>query len=160
MGAIPREIRLTEVRQKALRSLGRLKVRRAVPIMVIGLSEEMAGLRKEAAAALGEIAHPAARLGLEGLVNDPDPNVRKTARWALVKLAVYRIILDIGSRMMRSPLVSASTFSRKPGATSRDAGLVLRRLTPPSERSPAAERAASGGYAPGRWRRYHRVGSA
>lgn len=74
------------MRQKALRSLGRLKERRAVPSILDALREEMASLRKEAAAALGEIGDSAARAGLEAAANDPDPDVRKTVRWALQRL--------------------------------------------------------------------------
>ena len=47
------------------------------------LSHEISNLRKEAAAALGEIADPAALVFLEPAVGDPDPDVRKLVRWAI-----------------------------------------------------------------------------
>jgi HEAT repeat protein len=46
----------------------------------------MASLRKEAAAALGEIADPSVRDALMEHVSDADPDVRKTVRWALTRL--------------------------------------------------------------------------
>jgi HEAT repeat protein len=71
------------VRLKALRSLGKLKIARAIPAIAPSLAHPQANLRKEAAAALGEIADPAAQPLLESVVNDPDPEVRKNARWAI-----------------------------------------------------------------------------
>jgi len=49
-----------QVRLKAARSLGKMKVARAVPAIGTCISHPQANLRKEAAAALGEIADPAA----------------------------------------------------------------------------------------------------
>ncbi|MGX5805907.1 HEAT repeat domain-containing protein [Bradyrhizobium sp. Arg314] len=46
----------------------------------------MPTLRKEAAAALGEITDPGSREAMASQVADPDPNVRKTVRWALDRL--------------------------------------------------------------------------
>ena len=43
--------------------------------------------RKEAAAALGEIGDASSRPHLEAAQDDPDPDVRKTVRWALKQLA-------------------------------------------------------------------------
>ncbi len=43
-------------------------------------------LRKEAAAALGEIADASGRPYLEAVEDDPDPDVRKTVRWALTQI--------------------------------------------------------------------------
>ena len=48
----------------------------------------MANLRKEAAAALGEIADPLASAALERHLDDPDPDVRKNLRWALQRVLV------------------------------------------------------------------------
>jgi HEAT repeat protein len=48
----------------------------------------MGNLRKEAAVALGEIGAPAAAPALELAAADPDPEVRKTARLALGRLAL------------------------------------------------------------------------
>ena len=51
------------------------------------LDHEVAIVRKESAAALGEIADPVARIALEAHGTDPDPDVRKTVRWALGRIA-------------------------------------------------------------------------
>jgi len=48
----------------------------------------MGNLRKEAAVALGEIGALAAVPALEVAAADPDPEVRKTARLALARLAL------------------------------------------------------------------------
>ena len=79
-----------QVRLKAVRSLGKLKVTRAVIAIAESLGHPQANLRKEAAAALGEIADPAAAPHLEAVVNDPDPEVRKNARWAIQQIASGR----------------------------------------------------------------------
>jgi HEAT repeat protein len=47
----------------------------------------MSNLRKEAAAALGEIAHPDAAPALKAAADDPDPDVRKLVRWAQQRIA-------------------------------------------------------------------------
>jgi len=44
-------------------------------------------LRKECAAALGELAVPETASYLEKYADDNDPDVRKNVRWALEKLA-------------------------------------------------------------------------
>jgi HEAT repeat protein len=75
-----------QVRLKATRSLGKLKVREAVAGIAANLTHEQANLRKEAAAALGEIADPAATAYLERVQNDADPEVRKNARWAIQQI--------------------------------------------------------------------------
>ncbi len=49
-----------QVRLKAIRSLGKMKIDRAVRPIGNCITHEQANLRKEAAAALGEIADPAA----------------------------------------------------------------------------------------------------
>jgi HEAT repeat protein len=76
-----------QVRLKATRSLGIMKVERAVGPIARSLLHEQANLRKEAAAALGEIADLAAKPALEAVADDPDPEVRKNARWALQRIA-------------------------------------------------------------------------
>ncbi len=76
-----------QVRLKAVRSLGRLKHKPAVPAIVPALGHPQANLRKEAAGALGEIADPAAKGALEAVADDPDPDVRKNVRWALQQIA-------------------------------------------------------------------------
>jgi HEAT repeat protein len=75
-----------QVRLKAVRSLGKLKVRDAVSGIAANLEHEQANLRKESAAALGEIADPAAAPYLERVQNDSDPEVRKNARWAIQQI--------------------------------------------------------------------------
>ena len=52
------------------------------------LDHPVANLRKEAAAALGEIADPLASAALERHLDDPDPDVRKNLRWALQRVLV------------------------------------------------------------------------
>jgi HEAT repeat protein len=76
------------VRLKAARSLDQVKVADAVGPLARLLDHEVSNLRKEAAAALGEIAHPAARPHLEAHLDDPDPDVRKNLRWALGRLGL------------------------------------------------------------------------
>lgn len=66
-----------------VRSLGKLKVASGVPKIGAYIAHSPANLRKEAAAALGEIADPARQPFLESVVEDRDPKVRKNARWAL-----------------------------------------------------------------------------
>jgi HEAT repeat protein len=75
-----------QVRLKAVRSLGRLKIPQATMQIVPSLVHEQANLRKEAAAALGEIADAAALPYLEQVADDPDPEVRKNARWAIDRI--------------------------------------------------------------------------
>jgi HEAT repeat protein len=67
-----------------------MKVARAVSPIAASLEHPQANLRKEAAAALGEIADPRAKPHLEGVANDPDPEVRKNARWALQQIELSK----------------------------------------------------------------------
>ncbi|OYZ90334.1 MAG: hypothetical protein B7Y01_02750, partial [Xanthobacter sp. 17-67-6] len=59
----------------------------AQPGVTVGIGDllghEISNVRKEAAAALGEISDPAAIASLERGFDDPDPDVRKLVRWAL-----------------------------------------------------------------------------
>ncbi|KRQ05832.1 hypothetical protein AOQ73_14805 [Bradyrhizobium pachyrhizi] len=43
-----------------------------------------------AAAALGEIAHPDGEVFLAVIADDPDPDVRKNARWALQQIVAKK----------------------------------------------------------------------
>ncbi|MEZ2204135.1 HEAT repeat domain-containing protein [Bradyrhizobium japonicum] len=70
-----------------LQSLGKLRFRGAVGAIIPFLDDELPSLRKEAAAALGEIADPAARDALVARARDDDPDVRKTVSWALQQIA-------------------------------------------------------------------------
>jgi HEAT repeat protein len=79
-----------QVRLKAIRSLGKMKVDRAVRPIGKCITHEQANLRKEAAAALGEIADPAAEPFLVLVANDHDPEVRKNARWALQQIVARK----------------------------------------------------------------------
>jgi HEAT repeat protein len=72
-----------QVRIKAANALGRLKAVRGVPALGQNLMAEVSNLRKEAAAALGEIADASALEWLEPCLDDPDPDVRKLIRWAI-----------------------------------------------------------------------------
>ena len=75
-----------------MRSLGRLKNARAIAPVAACLAHEQANLRKEAAAALGEIADPAAEPYLDAVRDDPDPDVRKNVRWALAQISARRAV--------------------------------------------------------------------
>jgi HEAT repeat protein len=79
-----------QVRLKAIRSLGRLKVAQSTMQIVPSLTHEQANLRKEAAAALGEIADRAALPFLQQVADDPDPEVRKNARWAIERIGAVK----------------------------------------------------------------------
>ena len=79
-----------QVRLKAARSLGKMKIVRAVPSIGVCLAHPQANLRKEGAAALGEIADASGRKYLEPILDDPDPEVRKNARWAMQQIVSKR----------------------------------------------------------------------
>jgi HEAT repeat protein len=79
-----------QVRLKAIRSLGKMKIERAVRPIGGCITHEQANLRKEAAAALGEIAIGEGEAYLALVANDGDPDVRKNARWALQQIAAKK----------------------------------------------------------------------
>ena len=64
-----------------------MRHRPSVAAIAESLGHQEANLRKEAAAALGEIADPSARPALEAAGDDLDPDVRKNVRWALQQIA-------------------------------------------------------------------------
>jgi flavin-dependent dehydrogenase len=70
--------------------LGKMKVKEAVAAVATNLPHEQANLRKESAAALGEIADPTATPYLDTVLNDLDPEVRKNARWAVQRILLNR----------------------------------------------------------------------
>jgi len=63
--------------------LGRICAVPAIPALGAALTHEVSNLRKEAAAALGEVTDPTALKFLEPAADDPDPEVRKLLRWAI-----------------------------------------------------------------------------
>ncbi|MEO1544506.1 MAG: HEAT repeat domain-containing protein, partial [Pseudomonadota bacterium] len=72
---------------KATRSLGKMKIAEAVDMIGPNLAlDQSANLRKETAAALGEIAASGSEHYLTPYQDDDDPDVRKTVRWALGQL--------------------------------------------------------------------------
>jgi hypothetical protein len=75
-----------QVRLKAVRSLGRLKIAAAMAGIAESLNHPQANLRKEAAFALGEIGDARAIPMLQAVMADPDPEVRKNARWAVQQM--------------------------------------------------------------------------
>jgi HEAT repeat protein len=79
-----------QVRLKAVRSLGKMKIEGAVRPIGNCVNHDQANLRKEAAAALGEIAHPDGEAFLAIVADDPDPDVRKNARWALQQIVAKK----------------------------------------------------------------------
>jgi HEAT repeat protein len=70
-----------------------MKLARAVDAIGSCLAHPQANLRKESAAALGEIADPAGQRFLQPIVDDPDPEVRKNARWAMQQIAARKAAL-------------------------------------------------------------------
>ena len=79
-----------QVRLKSVRSLGKMKIARAVNAIGGCILHPQANLRKESAAALGEIANPAAEKFLMPIMDDGDPEVRKNARWAMQRIQAAR----------------------------------------------------------------------
>jgi HEAT repeat protein len=75
-----------QVRVKAARSLGLIKSPTGVSALAGALTHDISNLRKEAAAALGEIAHADALPYLEAVLDDPDPDVRKNVVWAINRI--------------------------------------------------------------------------
>jgi HEAT repeat protein len=63
--------------------LGKLKDPAAVDVLGQALSYNISNLRKESAAALGEIKSPNALPFLQVATEDVDPDVRKIAQWAI-----------------------------------------------------------------------------
>ena len=59
-----------------------------------GVTHDISNLRKEAAAALGEIAHVDALPHLEAVLDDPDPDVRKNIVWASTALERRKDLRD------------------------------------------------------------------
>jgi vesicle coat complex subunit len=67
-----------------------MKIERSVRPIGSCITHEQANLRKEAAAALGEIADRDGEAYLVMVADDPDPDVRKNARWALQQIAAKK----------------------------------------------------------------------
>jgi HEAT repeat protein len=75
-----------QVRLKAARSLGARKIGKAVAAIGACLDHPQGNLRKECAAAIGEIGDPAGLQFVERLADDHDPDVRKNASWAIQRI--------------------------------------------------------------------------
>ncbi len=77
---------LWQVREKAAEALGKLQAVAAIPALGVCTRDAMANLRKAAICALGEIGHGDGRTFIDAALDDPDPDVRKLARWAQSRL--------------------------------------------------------------------------
>ena len=73
-----------------VRAVLRRMIDRAVRPIGGCITHEQANLRKEAAAALGEIADPSGEPFLALVAGDTDPEVRKNSRWALQQIAARK----------------------------------------------------------------------
>ena len=71
---------------KAVRTLGKLSAKQAANKIGELMSIPVPNLRKECAAALGELAMPSTAEFLKPFVDDNDPDVRKNVRWALDRI--------------------------------------------------------------------------
>ncbi len=78
---------LWQVRERAAEALGKLGLVGAIPALGACLDNDNGNLRKTAVAALGEIAHPDGLGWVDKAMQDPDPDVRKLARWAKERMA-------------------------------------------------------------------------
>ncbi len=88
-GAVPyllRSARQPAARLRVFRLLGRLKARKAVPVLQEGLKDKNKEVRIMAAWALGEIGDSGAIPALQSALTDKDPEVRREVAVALGKL--------------------------------------------------------------------------
>jgi HEAT repeat protein len=74
------------VRLKAIRGLGLLKTKQATGAIGAALAQGIRNLRKETAAALGEIADPTSLPLLREYTSDPDPDGRNNVLWAIERI--------------------------------------------------------------------------
>ncbi|MER3501191.1 MAG: hypothetical protein IMHGJWDQ_001200 [Candidatus Fervidibacter sp.] len=81
-------------RLRAFRLLGRLKARKAVPLLVDGLKDQRAEVRAIAAWALGEIGDRRALAALRQALADKDLTVRREAVLALGKMGAVEILRE------------------------------------------------------------------
>ena len=77
-----------EVRERAVRALGRSRVSEAAPALRTALGDESAEVRERAAWALGRIRDEASVDSLVETLDDPEPDVRERAAWALGMLRI------------------------------------------------------------------------
>ncbi|MGO9133379.1 MAG: HEAT repeat domain-containing protein [Methylovirgula sp.] len=77
---------LWQVQEKAVEALGKIGATSAIPAIGKCASHEVSNLRKAAIGALGEIGHADALPFIDAAYQDPDPDVRKLARWARDRL--------------------------------------------------------------------------
>ena len=68
-------------------------------IIAPALEHSISNLRKDAAAALGEIAHPDGLPYLERAADDIDPDVRKNVRWAIGQIRARTPGAPLGARV-------------------------------------------------------------
>ena len=74
--------------RKQFEAFGKLNAKEAIQDITPSLDHDISNLRKEAAAALGEIADPSAISALESTLRT-DPDVRKNIRWALGQIVIF-----------------------------------------------------------------------
>ena len=77
---------LWQVREKAANALGSLGAVAAVDAIGACAVDAMSNVRKTAVGALGALGHSSCRRYVEQALEDPDPDVRKVARWAQSRL--------------------------------------------------------------------------
>ncbi len=95
------------IRIRVFRLLGRLKAKRAVPVLTEGLRDQKAQARAMAAWALGEVGDRSAITAVQDALKDKDADVRREAVLALGKLGgeEVRILLSAHLKADKNPQV-------------------------------------------------------
>jgi len=134
-----------EDRAAALRILGDLGDRRALPILVQAMSLGQPSVRGAAASALGELGDPSAGPALATLLHDPIPAVRAAAAVALGEIgspdavAALKPALGDSNPAVRAAAVSALLHRQAPFAEVAGTVRDLIRHTDPGIRASAAK---------------------